>query len=66
MAGEQGIEGTGITNPTQSVIEKGKGKAVDTPQDVSMGEDSDSSDEETGAEEDVRPDPAGLITGDCH
>ncbi len=54
MAGEQGTEGAGITDPTQSVIEKGKGKAVDTPQDVSMGEDSDSSDEETGAEEDVR------------
>ncbi|KAI4176975.1 MAG: hypothetical protein LQ346_007745 [Caloplaca aetnensis] len=52
MAGEQGTEGAGITDPTQSVMEKGKGKAVDTSQDVSMGEDSDSSDEETGAEED--------------
>lgn len=43
-----------VTDPTQSVIEKGKGKAADAPQDVSMGEDDDdSSDEETGAEEDV-------------
>ena len=31
---------------------KGKGKAVDVPQDVSMGEDS-SSDEGTGAEDEV-------------
>ncbi|KAL8751085.1 MAG: hypothetical protein Q9184_006185 [Pyrenodesmia sp. 2 TL-2023] len=54
MAGEQATEGAGFTDPTQSVIEKGKGKAVDTPQDVSMGEDSDSSDE---AEED-EPEPA--------
>ena len=44
-----------VTDPTQSAIGKGKGKAADAPQDVSMGEDEDdSSDEETGAEEDVR------------
>ena len=43
------------SNPAQTVAEgKGKGKAVDiAPQDVSMGEDS-SSDEETGAEDEVR------------
>lgn len=34
---------------------KGKGKAPDDlSQDLSMGEDEDSSDEETGAEEEVR------------
>ncbi|KAL9601665.1 MAG: hypothetical protein Q9219_002385 [cf. Caloplaca sp. 3 TL-2023] len=46
-------QGSSLTDPTQSVVEKGKGKAVETPQDVSMGEEEDdSSDEETGAEED--------------
>lgn len=44
-------QGGTITDPAQSVAEKGKGKATE---DVSMGEDDDdSSDEETGAEEDV-------------
>ncbi|KAL8729144.1 MAG: hypothetical protein Q9181_005106 [Wetmoreana brouardii] len=56
MSGQQATDptqGGTVTDPTQSVIEKGKGKAADTPQDVSMGEDEDdSSDEETGAEED--------------
>ncbi|CAO1602180.1 hypothetical protein XANCAGTX0491_005810 [Xanthoria calcicola] len=43
-------QGGTITDPAQSVAEKGKGKATE---DVSMGEDDDdSSDEETGAEED--------------
>jgi hypothetical protein len=44
------------TNPAQTVAEgKGKGKAADiTPHDVSMGEEDSSSDEETGAEDDVR------------
>ena len=44
------------SNPAQTVAEgKGKGKAVDIgPQDVSMGEDDSSSDEETGAEDEVR------------
>ena len=44
------------SNPAQTVAEgKGKGKAVDiAPQDVSMGEDDSSSDEETGAEDEVR------------
>ena len=36
---------------------KGKGKATDAPQDISMGEDDSSSDEETGAEDEVRPLP---------
>ncbi|KAL8669556.1 MAG: hypothetical protein Q9168_005853 [Polycauliona sp. 1 TL-2023] len=46
------------TDPTQggtSVADKGKGKATE---DVSMGEEDDSSDEETGAEED-EPEQAG-------
>ncbi|KAK0508332.1 hypothetical protein JMJ35_009416 [Cladonia borealis] len=43
------------SNPAQTVAEgKGKGKAVDlAPQDVSMGEDDSSSDEETGAEDEL-------------
>ena len=45
-------QGGSITDPSQTVA-KGKGKAIDTQQDVSMGEDEDSSDEETGAEDDV-------------
>ena len=54
MAGQSATDptqGGTVTDPAQSVIEKGKGKATE---DVSMGEDEDdSSDEETGAEEDV-------------
>lgn len=44
------------SNPAQTVAEgKGKGKAVDiAPQDLSMGEEDSSSDEETGAEDEVR------------
>lgn len=46
---------TSTSNPALSGAEKGKGKAFDDlVQDVSMGEDDDSSDEETGAEEEVR------------
>ena len=50
------------TEPThggaQTVSEgKGKGKASDAPHDVSMGEDESSSDEETGAEDEVSPWP---------
>lgn len=43
------------TNPAQTVAEgKGKGKAADiAPQDLSMGEEDSSSDEETGAEDEV-------------
>ncbi|KAL8781830.1 MAG: hypothetical protein Q9213_005832 [Squamulea squamosa] len=58
MAGQSATDpthGGTFTDPAQSVIEKGKGKATE---DVSMGEDDDdSSDEETGAEED-EPEPA--------
>ena len=45
------------SNPAQSMSEsKGKGKAADiAPQDVSMGEEDSSSDEETGAEDEVCP-----------
>jgi len=44
------------TNPAKTVADgKGKGRAVDiTPRDVSMGEEDSSSDEETGAEDEVR------------
>ena len=46
-------QGGTSTEPALKVAEKGKGKATE---DVSMGEDDDdSSDEETGAEEDVSP-----------
>ena len=43
------------SNPAQTVAEgKGKGKAAAiAPQDLSMGEDDSSSDEETGAEDEV-------------
>ena len=45
------------TNPSQGVSDpaqgKGKGKANDPPHDVSMGEEDSSSDEETGAEDEV-------------
>ena len=55
-------QGGSVTEPAQIVAEKGKGKATE---DVSMGEDDDdSSDEETGAEEDVglfRPRDAEIV-----
>lgn len=42
------------SDPAQTVAEgKGKSKATDAPHDVSMGEDESSSDEETGAEDEV-------------
>lgn len=54
-----------LSNPAEG---KGKGKAADeVVQDVSMGEEEDSSDEETGAEEEVSistskplPEPGGF------
>ena len=61
MASNQGsadpTAGGTETNPAQTVAEgkgkgKGKGKA-DPTQDVSMGEEDSSSDEETGAEDEV-------------
>ena len=56
MSGQQSTDptqGGTVTDPAQTVA-KGKGKAVDEPPlDMSMDEDEDSSDEETGAEEEV-------------
>ena len=48
-------QGGSVSDPTQTG--KGKGKATDVPQDVSMGEEESSSDEETGAEDEVCPPP---------
>ena len=51
--------GDGATNPTPGGTNTdpaqaaGKGKGRAEPQDVSMGEEEDSSDEETGAEDEV-------------
>ena len=47
--------GDNITNPPYETdpTAEGKGKGRAEPQDVSMGEEESSSDEETGAEEDV-------------
>ena len=57
MSDQNGVtmSGTENVNPSETVTApKGKGKAVDpSPHEVSMGEDDESSDEETGAEEDV-------------
>lgn len=51
-----------MSDPAQTVAEgKGKGKATDTPHDISMGEDDSSSDEETGAEDEVRPHSANVL-----
>ena len=51
MASNQATSNTSITEPAEG---KGKGKAADNaPQDVSMGEEDSSSDEETGAEDEV-------------
>ena len=52
MSSNQSGANTSATDPAEG---KGKGKAADTaPQDVSMGEEDSSSDEETGAEDEVR------------
>ena len=50
MGATDPAQGAGASDPAQAEA-KGKGKAV--PEDVSMGEDETSSDEETGAEDDV-------------
>lgn len=64
MSATNPAQGGTVTDPAQLAAAKGKGKAVDTSQDVSMGEDDDdSSDEETGAEEDVPSPFAQLIIG---
>ena len=60
MSSTDSTHGGTVSDPAQTVAAgkgKGKGKATDAPHDVSMGEDDDSSDEETGAEDDVRPSP---------
>ncbi len=58
MSSTDPTHGGTVSDPAQTVAEgKGKGKAVDAPHDVSIGEDEDSSDEETGAEDDVRSSP---------
>lgn len=55
MSSNDPTRGGTVSDPAQTVAEgKGKGKATDAPHDVSMGEDDSSSDEETGAEDDVR------------
>lgn len=52
-----------VSDPAQTVATgKGKGKATDAPPDVSMGEDDSSSDEETGAEEEVHTSWATFCT----
>ena len=50
MGATDPAQGAGASNPAQAEA-KGKGKAA--PEDVSMGEEDTSSDEETGAEDDV-------------
>ena len=49
--GTSAAHGQSIPTTETTREPKGKGKAVDVPQDISM--DEDSSDEETGAEEEV-------------
>ena len=50
MGATDPAQGVGASDPAQAEA-KGKGKAA--PEDVSMGEEDTSSDEETGAEDDV-------------
>ena len=58
MSSTNPTHGGSVSDPAQTVAAgKGKGKATDVPQDVSMGEDDSSSDEETGAEDEVCPLP---------
>ena len=53
MSSTNSTQGGSVSDPSG----KGKGKAADVPQDVSMGEEESSSDEETGAEDEVCPRP---------
>ena len=54
MSSSNPTAGGSASDPAQTLATgKGKGKATDAPQDVSMGEDDSSSDEETGAEDEV-------------
>lgn len=56
MSSTDPTHGGSVDDPAQTVAGgKGKGKASDLPPDVSMGEDDSSSDEETGAEDEVCP-----------
>ena len=58
MSSTDPTHGGSVDDPAQTVAAgKGKGKASDLPPDVSMGEDDSSSDEETGAEDEVCPPP---------
>ena len=58
MSSTDPTHGSSVSDPAQTVATgKGKGKATDVPQDVSMGEDDSSSDEETGAEDEVYSSP---------
>ncbi|CAF9937398.1 Histone H2A.Z-specific chaperone [Imshaugia aleurites] len=58
MSSTEPTHGGTVSDPSQTVAAgKGKGKAADTPQDVSMGEDDSSSDEETGAEDESKEEP---------
>ena len=57
-------QGSTATNPAQTAAE-GKGKGRAEPQDVSMGEEESSSDEETGAEDEVRT-PIDLLPHQEH
>ncbi len=54
MSSTDPTHGGSVSDPAPG---KGKGKASDVPQDVSMGEEDSSSDEETGAEDEVNPSP---------
>lgn len=61
MSSTDPTHGGSVSDPAQTVAAgKGKGKATDAPQDVSMGEEDSSSDEETGAEDEVCPLPLPL------
>ena len=60
MASNQSTTTSGDQSVTQG---KGKGKATDMPpQDMSMGEDDSSSDEETGAEDEVYAFPPQMFS----
>lgn len=67
MSGTDPTHGGTVSDPSQTVAAgKGKGKATDVPQDVSMGEDDSSSDEETGAEDEVHLSPLPMPHPEKH
>ena len=53
MGATDPTQGGMVSGPAQTVAAEAKGKGKADPQDVSMGEEDSSSDEETGAEDDV-------------